>query len=79
MSLKNMLFSPVKQKYRGHIKMRLPFRARRFPRPFFFCHKFMLELLDDLGDRRGYSNLKEVALDLSKCMNRFGRGGGPVV
>jgi hypothetical protein len=30
-------------------------------------------LLDDLGDRRGYSHLKEEALD------RFGRGCGPVV
>jgi hypothetical protein len=32
------------------------------------------KLLDDLGDSRGYSNLKEEALDLIKQRNRFGRG-----
>jgi hypothetical protein len=32
-----------------------------------------------LGDRRGYSHLKKVALDLIKWRNRFGRGFGPVV
>jgi hypothetical protein len=37
------------------------------------------KLLDDLGDRRGYSNLKEEALDRVKWRNRFGRGCGPVV
>jgi hypothetical protein len=37
------------------------------------------QLLDDLGDRRGYSNLKEEALDGIKWRNRFGRGCGPVV
>jgi hypothetical protein len=37
------------------------------------------ELLDDLGDRRGYSHLKEEALDRIKWRNRFGRGCGPVV
>jgi hypothetical protein len=36
-------------------------------------------LLDDLGDRRGYSHLKEEALDRIKWRNRFGRGCGPVV
>jgi hypothetical protein len=36
-------------------------------------------LLDDLGDRRGYSHLKEEALDRTKWRNRFGRGCGPVV
>jgi hypothetical protein len=37
------------------------------------------KLLDDLGDRRGYSHLKEEALDRIKWRNRFGRGCGPVV
>jgi hypothetical protein len=37
------------------------------------------KLLDDLGDRRGYSRLKEEALDRVKCRNRFGRDCGPVV
>jgi hypothetical protein len=36
-------------------------------------------LLDDLGDRRGYSHLKEDALDRIKWRNHFGRGCGPVV
>jgi hypothetical protein len=35
-------------------------------------------LLDDLGDRRGFSHLKEEALDRIKWRNRFGRGCGPV-
>jgi hypothetical protein len=37
------------------------------------------KLLDDLGDRRGYSYLKEEALDRIKWRNRFGRGFGPIV
>jgi hypothetical protein len=37
------------------------------------------QLLDDLGDRRGYSQLKEEALDRIKWRNRYGRGSGPVV
>ena len=36
-------------------------------------------LNDDLKDRRGYSHLKEEALDRSMWRNRFGRGFGPVV
>jgi hypothetical protein len=37
------------------------------------------KLLDDLKERRGYSHLKEEALDLTKWRARFGRGIGPVV
>ena len=36
-------------------------------------------LLDDLKDRRGYSYLKEEALDRTMWRNRFGGGFGPVV
>jgi len=37
------------------------------------------KLLDDLKERRGYSHLKEEALDCSMWRARFGRGFGPVV
>ena len=37
------------------------------------------KLLDDLKDRRGYSHLKEEALDRAMWRNRSGRGVGPVV
>ena len=37
------------------------------------------ELLDNLKERRGYSHLKEEALDRSMWRARFGRGFGPVV
>jgi len=37
------------------------------------------KLLDDLKERRGYSHLKEEALDRSMWRVRFGRGFGPVV
>jgi len=37
------------------------------------------KLLDDLKDRRGYSHLKEEALDRTMWRNRFGRVIGPVV
>jgi len=37
------------------------------------------ELLDDLKKRRGYSQLKEEALDRTMWRARFGRGFGPVV
>ena len=36
------------------------------------------KLLDNLKDRRGYSNLKEKALDRTVWRARFGRGFGPV-
>ena len=37
------------------------------------------KLLDDLKDRKGYSHLKEEALDCTMLRHRFGRGFGPVV
>ena len=37
------------------------------------------KLLDDLKERRGYSNLKEEALDRTMWRARFGGGFGPVV
>jgi hypothetical protein len=37
------------------------------------------KLLDDLKERRGYSHLKEEALDRTMCRACFGRGFGPVV
>ena len=37
------------------------------------------KLLDDHKDRRGYSHLKEEALDSTMWRNRFGGGFGPVV
>jgi hypothetical protein len=37
------------------------------------------KLLDDLKGRRGYSLLREEALDRTMCTARFGRGFEPVV
>jgi len=37
------------------------------------------KLLDGLKERRGYSHLKEEALDRTVWRARFGRGFGPVV
>jgi hypothetical protein len=37
------------------------------------------KLLGDLKERRGYSHLKEEALDRTMWKARFGRGFGPVV
>jgi hypothetical protein len=37
------------------------------------------KLLDDLKERRGYSHLKEEALDRTTWRDGFGRGFGPVV
>jgi hypothetical protein len=60
----------LKQVIEGKIKGRIEVTRRRG-----ICK----QLLDDLGDRRGYSHLKEEALDHIKWRNRFGRGCGPVV
>jgi hypothetical protein len=37
------------------------------------------KLLDNLKDKRGYSHLKEEALNRTMWRNHFGRGFGPVV
>jgi hypothetical protein len=37
------------------------------------------KLLDDLKEGRGYSHLKEEAVDRTMWRARFGRGFGPVV
>ena len=37
------------------------------------------QLLNDLKERRGYSQLKEETLDRTMWRARFGRGFGPVV
>jgi hypothetical protein len=59
----------LKQVIEGKIKGRKKVTRRRGRR--------RKKLLDNLGDRRGYSNLKEEALDRIKWRNRFGRGCGP--
>jgi hypothetical protein len=61
----------LKEVIEGKIKGRIEVTRRRGRR--------RKQLLDDLGDRRGYSYLKEDALDRIKWRNRFGRGCGPVV
>jgi hypothetical protein len=61
----------LKEVIEGKIKGRIEVTRRRGRRR----KKFM----DDLGDRRGYSHLKEEALDRNKWRNRFGRRCGPVV
>jgi hypothetical protein len=61
----------LKEVIEGKIKGRIEVTTRRGGR--------RKQLLDDLGDRRGYSHLKEEARDRIKWRNRFGRGCGPVV
>jgi hypothetical protein len=41
--------------------------------------RILWKLLDDLKERRGYSHLKEEALDRTMWRARFGRGFGPVL
>ena len=61
----------LKQVIKGKIKGEMDETRRRGRR----CKK----PLDDLKDRRGYSHLKEEALDRTLWRNRFGRRFGPVV
>jgi hypothetical protein len=60
-----------KQVIEGKIKGEIEVTGRRGRR--------RRKLLDDLKERRGYSHLKEEALDRSMWRARFGRGFGPVV
>ena len=65
---RNCLLKQVtEEKIKGHIEVTRRRGRRR------------KTLLDDLGDKKGYSHLKEEALDRIKWRNRFGRGFGPVV
>jgi hypothetical protein len=57
----------LKERYKGRIEV----TGRQGRR----CRK----LLDDLKERRGYSHLKEEALDHTMWRARFGRDFGPVV
>jgi len=61
----------LKQVIEGKIKGEMEVARRRGRR--------RKKLLDDLKDRRGYSHLKEEALDRTMWRHRFGRGFGPVV
>jgi len=60
----------LKQVIEGKIKGEMEVARRRGR-----CKK----LLDDLKDRRGYSHLKEEALDRTMWRHHFGGGLGPVV
>jgi hypothetical protein len=55
----------------GKVKGGIEVTGRRGRR----CRK----LLDDLKERRGYSHLKEEALDCTMWRAGFGRGFGPVM
>ena len=61
----------LKQLIEGKIKGEMDVTRRRGRR--------RKKLLDDLKGRRGYSRLKEEALDRTMWRNRFGRSAGPVV
>ena len=61
----------LKQVIEGNIKEEMEVARRRGRR--------RKKLLDDFKDRRGYSHLKEEALDRTTWRHRFGRGFGPVV
>jgi hypothetical protein len=61
----------LQQVIEGKIKEGIEVTGRQGRR----CRK----ILDDLKERRGYSYLKEVALDRTMWRARFGRGFGPVV
>ena len=64
-------YSLLQQKFYIKIKGEMEVARRRGRR--------RKKLLDDLKDRRGYSHLKEEALDRTMWRHRFGGGFGPVV
>jgi hypothetical protein len=61
----------LEQVIEGKIKVGIEVTERR--------ERIRRKLLDDLKDRRGYSHLKEEALDRTMWRARFGRGVGSVV
>ena len=61
----------LKQVIEGKIKGEMEVARRRL--------RGRKKLLDDLKDRRGYSHLKEEALDRTMWRHRFGRCFGPAV
>ena len=61
----------LKQVIEGKIKEEIEVTWRQVRR--------RMNLLDDLKDRRGYSNLKEEALDRNMWWDRFGRDFEPIV
>jgi hypothetical protein len=61
----------LQQVIEGKIKQEIEVAGRRGRR----CRK----LLDDLKKRRGYSHMKEEALDRTMWRARFGRSSGLVV
>ena len=50
-----------------------------FIKSFLFCVYIYIYIFFYLKERRGYSHLKEEALDRTMWRARFGRGFGPVV
>ena len=62
-----LLKQVIEEKIKGEIEVTIRRGRRR------------KELLDDLKDKRGYSHLKEEALDRTMWRKRFGRGVEPVV
>ena len=61
----------LKQVIEGKVKEEMEVTRRRGRR--------RKKLLDDVKERRGYSHLKENALDRTMWRNRFGGSFGPVV
>jgi hypothetical protein len=61
----------LQQVIEGRIKGGIEVKGRRGRR--------RRKLLDDLKERRGYSHLKEEAIDRTMWRARFGRGFGPAV